>query len=130
MDTPDTLAVALLKAAATVPVLAAAVVQTGIKNVEHDGRRNSIQSSGRSASGAPYAITSDRPSRHGFAIGAEAGYEARGQGYLGHLLEYGGTIGAVHSAPHRDMNRALDAEEPRFLRFMQQVGLDAINKRR
>jgi hypothetical protein len=33
---------------------------------------------------------------------------------LGNLLEFGG--GGDHSPPHRDLGRALDAEEPRFER--------------
>jgi hypothetical protein len=46
-------------------------------------------------------------------VDAEIGYDKNTKpGRLGNLLEYGG--GGDHSPPHRDLGRALDAEEPRF----------------
>jgi hypothetical protein len=59
---------------------------------------------------APYAINYD-VNVDGATITAEIGYDKDlPGGSLGNLLEYG----SRNSAPHRDLGRALDAEETRF----------------
>jgi hypothetical protein len=54
-------------------------------------------------------------------VQAEIGYDKdkRG-GALGNLLEYGS---AATNPPHRDIGRALDAEEPRFIAAIEAIGV-------
>lgn len=95
------------------PVRAAAVVAKAAVNVKEEARRNAQVSSGKHAKDYPGTITYDLDAG---GLGAEIGPEKRGQGNLGHILEYGKvTYGGVHNPPHRDLGRALDAEEPRFV---------------
>jgi hypothetical protein len=109
VDTPDSLAADMLKAAAGAVAATRAVVQKGALNVKTEGRKNSAASSGTAAAGAPSTITYDTKVGR-TSIEAEIGYEKRGQGKLGNLLEYG----SRNNPPHRDLGRALDSEEPRF----------------
>jgi hypothetical protein len=98
----------LAKAALTAPVRAAAVVAKGALNVKEEARANAKVSSRVHAAKYPDTIT------YGLdpgGLGAEIGPERRGQGNLGPILEYG----SVHNQPHRDVGRAMDSEEPRFL---------------
>ena len=112
-DTPDSLAVDLLKAAAGAVVGARAVVKRGAQNVKDEARANVQKSAPVHNAGAYKAITYDEPSILGGRITSEVGYDRDiPAGRLGNLLEYGG--GGDHSPPHRDIGRATDAEEPRF----------------
>jgi hypothetical protein len=112
MDTPDTLAAALLKAAGLALPTATAVVTKGALNVKQEGRRSSAISSGKTAAGAPKTINFDVELKPPFAVEADIGYDKTGQGNFGAILEYGS--GQARNPPHRDLGRALDAEEQRF----------------
>lgn len=99
----------LAAAAATAPVQAAAVVAKGAINVKDEARRNATASSGTHAALYPATIGYDITAG---GLAAEIGPARRGQGNLGPILEYGVN---GHNPPHRDLGRALDSEEPRFL---------------
>lgn len=118
--TPDQFAAVLMNAAQRAPRETVDVVRRGLKNVKADARRNSIASSGFSARGAPYKIEYDGPHADGVTVYGDVGYKGEGQGNLGVLLEYGG--GGDASPPHRDLARALDVEEPRFVEAMADMG--------
>lgn len=109
------MAASLAAAAAAAPVEAAAVVAKGLLNVKDGARRNATASSGTHAKKYPGTITYG-PDPDG--LGGEVGPERRGQGHLGPILENG----SVHNPPHRDLGRALDAEEPRFLLEAARIG--------
>lgn len=112
MDTPQSLAADMLKAVAQVTAGATAVVAVGASNIKRDARANVQKSAPVQNAHAQYAITYDTKIA-GMSIEAEIGYDKDiGGGPLGNLLEYGG--GGDKSPPHRDLGRALDAEEPRF----------------
>jgi len=95
-------------AAAEAPVKCAALVAKGALNIKDEARKNAKASSGTHAAKYPSTITYGIDAG---GLGAEIGPERRGQGNLGPILENG----SVHNQPHRDLGRALDAEEPRFL---------------
>lgn len=123
--TPDEFARHLLGAAPKAARETVAVVRRGALNVKNEGRRNSQASSGWSARFAPATIGfGDVEVSDAGVISAEVGYEGGGQAKLGTLLEFGG--GADHSPPHRDLSRALEAEEPRFVKAMADVGERAL----
>lgn len=113
MDTPQTLAAAMLKAAAEAAVSARVVVQASAKTIRDEARKNVEKSAPVQNAHAQYAITYET----GFGktgVEAEIGYDKdKNGGALGNLLEYGG--GGDKSPPHRDLGRAFDAEEPRFI---------------
>ena len=106
------------QAAAAAPELARAVVAKGALNVKNDARRNAEASSGKHAAGYPATITYSEPVV-GPLVESEIGPEKRGQGNLGPILEYG----SVNNQPHRDLGRALDVEEPRFLAAAMEIAL-------
>lgn len=108
-------------AAAEMPVRAAAVVAKAAVNVKQEARKNAEASSGKHAKLYPGTITYGLEAG---GLGAEIGPEKRGQGNLGHILEYGKvTFGGVHNPPHRDLGRALDSEEPRFIAEAVKLGI-------
>lgn len=112
MDTPETLAADMLKAAGEAIVATRTVVQVGAFNVKRDARANVLKSAPIHNAGAAAAITYDT-TVHATSIDAEIGYDKdRKPGRMGNLLEYGG--GGDHSPPHRDLGRALDNEAPKF----------------
>ena len=116
MDTPYTLAAALVGSGAKAVVETRAIVQKGAQNVKTQGRNNALQSAPTRHAGAPHAITYDTKIQP-TTVEAEIGYDkSRPGGALGNLLEFGG--GKDHSPPHRDLARALEAEEPRFVTQM------------
>lgn len=95
-------------AAVEMPARAAAVVAKGLLNIKSDARRNAEQTSGAHAAKYPETIT------YGVDAGGlsgEVGPERKGQGNLGPILENG----SRNNPPHRDLGRALDSEEPRFI---------------
>lgn len=122
--TPDEFARHLMDAIPKVAREAALVVRRGALNVKNDARRNSIASSGFSARYAPQTIGFDDVKADGTTISAEVGYLGGGQAKLGVLLEFGG--GPDHSPPHRDLSRALEAEEPRFYQAMADAAKRAL----
>ena len=112
MDTPETLAAALVASAAKAIVETRAVVQKGALNIKTQAKANVAQSapvSGRAASQyINYDTTIGRTT-----IDAEIGYDKDHKAArLGNLLEFGG--GGDHSPPHRDLGRALESEAPRY----------------
>jgi len=110
MDTPDTLAADLLKAAGEAIVATRAVVQKGALNIKQGAKANVLKSAPINNAHAHHAITYDT-TVGATAIEAEIGYDRdkRG-GKLGNILEYG----TRNNPPHRDLGRALDAEEDAF----------------
>jgi hypothetical protein len=90
-----------------------AVVKKGAMNVKTDWRSNAAASSGRHARLYPATIDFDMKSD----LEAEIGPQKRGQGNLGHLLEYG----TATSGPHDDGKRAADKEEPRFEKELEKL---------
>lgn len=128
MDTPETLAADLVKAAATAAAAATKVVQVGAAKIKSEARRNSIASSGMSAAAAPHSIgykTEVKRTSIEAVIGyGEGALSANKQAALGTLLEFGG--GRDHSPPHRDLGRAMDVEEPRFLASMAEIGVTGL----
>lgn len=115
VDTPDTFAAALARAAAAATAVVTPVVKKAATNVKNEARRNSTISSGKSAARAPKTITYDIATAPAI-VGATIGYEARDQGLIGHILERGSDeYGSVHNPPHRDLGRALDREIPQFV---------------
>ncbi len=112
VDTPQTLAAALLASSAKAVAETRAIMQKGAQNIKTEGRNNALKSAPTRHARAPYAITYDTkvgPT----TVEAEIGYDKKlPGGALGNLLEFGG--GKDYSPPHRDLARALEAEEPRF----------------
>lgn len=110
MDTPQTLALALIKAGAGAIVEARAIVQKGALNVKKDWKANVLKSAPIHNAGAAQFINFDTKIG-ATTIEAEIGYDKTFRpAKLGNILEYG----SEHNPPHRDGGRALDAEEPRF----------------
>ena len=110
MDTPETLAADMLKAAAEAIVVTRAVVQKGALNIKNEAKANVQKSAPVHNAYAHHAITYDTEIRK-VSVDAEIGYDKdkRG-GSLGNILEFG----TRKNNPHRDLGRALDNEEQRF----------------
>jgi hypothetical protein len=110
VQSPESLARDLLKAAGEAGALVKAVVGKGAQNIKTQGRNNAIASAPIHNAHAPYAITYDTKFQ-GTSFMAEIGYDkGLPGGDLGNLLEYG----SRKNPPHRDLGRALDVETPRF----------------
>jgi len=104
--------------AARINAAVTGVVTKGALNVKNEARKNAQRSAGRHARRYPDSITYD-VTNAGHRISAEIGPDKnKPQGALGNLLEYGSS----KNPPHRDLSRALDAEEPRFVAAMGQLG--------
>lgn len=113
VDTPATLAAALLASGAKAVVETRAIVAKGALNVKNEARNNALTTAPTRHARAPYAITYDTKIQP-TTVEAEIGYDKnKPGGALGNLLEFGG--GKDHSPPHRDLARALESEEPSFL---------------
>jgi hypothetical protein len=112
MDTPDSLAADMLKAAAGAIVGTRGIVQKGSLNIKNEARKNVVQSAPVHNAHAASAITYDTEiDAKGLVTRGEIGYDkGRPGGALGNLLEYG----SRNNAPHRDLGRAFDSELPRF----------------
>jgi hypothetical protein len=112
MDTPNSLARDMLKAAAEAIVGARGIVQKGSLNIKNEARKNVAQSAPVHNAHAANAITYDTQiDAKGLVTRGEIGYDkGRPGGALGNLLEYG----SRNNAPHRDLGRAFDSELPRF----------------
>lgn len=110
MDTPETLAAAMLLAAAEAAVGTRAIVQKSALNIKNEAKRNVRESAPIHNAHAAEAITYDTKF-DGPSVMAEIGYDkGRRGGSLGNILEYG----SAHNPAHRDLGRAADNEEPRF----------------
>ena len=121
MDTPATFAVELLESAAKAVAATRVIVQVGAQHIKTEARNNVLQSAPTHNAHAAYAITYDTGIlRKATTIDAEIGYDkSKPGGALGNLLEYGG--GGDHSPPHRDLGRALDVEEPKFVDALEKM---------
>lgn len=112
VDTPETMAAALIESAAKAVLETRAIVQKGAMNVKTQAKANVLKTAPRRNANAHTAITYDTSIKP-TTVEAEIGYDKdRKPGRLGNLLEFGG--GGDHSPPHRDLGLALEAEEPRF----------------
>lgn len=112
MDTPNSLAADMLKAAGEAIVGTRAIVAKGSLNIKNDARANVLASAPVHNAHAAYAITYDTQIGR-TVVSGEIGYDKdRPGGSLGNLLEYGG--GGDRSPAHRDLGRAFDSELPRF----------------
>jgi hypothetical protein len=110
MDTPESLAADMLRAATEAIVATRAVVQKGALNIKTEAKANVLKSAPVHNAHAAQAITYDT-TIGASTVDAEIGYDKdRNGGSLGNLLEYG----SRKNSPHRDLGRALDAEDPRF----------------
>ncbi len=121
VDTPQTLAAALAASSAKAVAETRAIVQKGAQNIKTEAKANVLRSAPIHHANAANFITYDTGVlRNGTTVDAEIGYDKekgasagkKGPGAIGNLLEFGG--GKDHSPPHRDLARALEAEEPRF----------------
>lgn len=127
MDTPETLAAALVKAAIAAPVAAKAVVSKGSLNVKNDAKKNVLETAPVRNAGAHRAITYEVIARKTSILGVIGYDKDKPGGALGNILEYGG--GGDASPPHRDLGRALDEEEPRFLNALGDVAVAGLTGR-
>jgi hypothetical protein len=107
----------LLAAAVRVNREVEQIVTKGAQNVKTEAARNAQASSGRMAPHYPATINYDVTNR-GTRVEAEIGPTGGGQARLGSILEYG----SRNNPPHRDLGRAADTEEPRFISAMEQIG--------
>jgi hypothetical protein len=112
VQSPESLARDMLKAAGEAGAVVKAVVKKGAQNIKTEGRKNVAASAPIHNAHAQYAITYDTKFQ-GTSFMAEIGYDkGLPGGDLGNLLEYGGK--GDKSPPHRDLGRALDVETSRF----------------
>jgi hypothetical protein len=119
MDTPETMAAALLAAAARAVAETPAVVSLGALKIKDEWKASVARTAPVLNAGAAEFINYDMKVRPD-VISAEVGYDKRHKAArLGNLLEFGG--GGDHSPPHRDGAIALSAEEPRFLSAMNSL---------
>lgn len=111
--TPNQFAAVLLSVVQRTPREAVDVVRRGALNVKTVARRNVRQTAPVHHAHAYRDINFDVEAT-GVLVEAEIGYDdGPGKaGNLGNLLEFGG--GGDHSPPHRDLGRALDAEDTPF----------------
>lgn len=122
--TLDQFAAFLEAAAGRAPRETEKVVRKGADRVKIGARNNVRQTAPVHNAGAQKYITYDVTAR-GVVVDAEVGYEKRGGGNLGNLLEYGG--GGDHSPPHLDLSRAVDDEEPRLGEALLDMGEELLD---
>jgi hypothetical protein len=129
--TPDEFARHLVEAAPKAAREAAKVVRKGSLNVKNEARRNVRATAPVHHAHAAETITYDVDTAdltitgvigYDKEIGASAG--KKGPGAIGNLLEFGG--GGDHSPPHRDLARALESEEPRFVQALADAAEKAL----
>lgn len=124
--TPDQFAALLEGAAVKAAKQTVAVVNKGSLNVKNDAKRNVLQTAPVRNAHAHQAINYDVSAPGGGVVVGEIGYDKTDKrGRLGNLLEFGG--GGDHSPPHHDLSRALEAEEPRFVRALEDVAEDVLD---
>lgn len=106
--------------AATIDKNAANVVKKGALNIKNDWRAGAKGI--RHADYYPRSITYDvdeKPGQTSADIGPLDEGPGKGkQGFLGPILEFGG----AHNSPGNYMNHAVDAEEPRFVQAIGDIG--------
>jgi hypothetical protein len=110
----------LAKADADVIPRARDVVSKGALNVKEDWRER--WSGLKHAPSLQYAVTYDT-AEEGTRLSAEIGPDKdKRQGALGNLLEFG----SVNNAPHPAGSPALDVEQPRFEKAIEDLGLQLL----
>ena len=89
---------------------ASKVVKKGALEIKKAAQRSAKGAGGAHAKSAWLAIQFDMTTQDE----AEIGYNKRGQGKLGNLLEYG----SVNNPPHDDLGQALESEGPTVEKFL------------
>lgn len=98
------------------------VVAKGALNVKNDWRRRAKRTARDTSRAYPYSITYD-VAIGAHVVAAEVGPDkGKRQGPLGNLIEFG----SVNNPPTLDGQKALDAEEPKFLAAMQALAERAL----
>ncbi len=98
------------------------IVGFGSNSIKKDWRRRWRGLS--HAPALPYAISYDVKQR-GSTIEGEIGPDkSKPQGALGNLIEFG----SINNAPQPGGAPALQAEEPKFVKFMEDLGVKALDK--
>lgn len=123
MDTPDTLAADLLKAGAAAAVGARKVAQKGALNIKNEARKNHLTSAPVHHANAARTINYDTDfTRTGVA--AEIGYDraVAKAANIAWITEFG----TRKNPPQRNLGRALDNEESRFVQAIAEVGFGAL----
>lgn len=97
------------------------VVARGSLNIKNDAKGRAADI--RMAPHYARTISYDTEVR-GTTITAEIGPDKAkgGQAHLGHIFEYG----IPTTAPHPHLGPALDAETPKFERYVEQLGVDVL----
>jgi len=115
------LAADLERAAKIAPKEARKVVQRGLQNIKTDWRQR--WTGYAHAPRLPYSITYDTSISLGGRIEGEVGPDKdKPQGALGNLFEFG----SIKNAPIPGGMPALQAEQPKFEKAMEQLGLDSL----
>jgi hypothetical protein len=117
----DGLAASLDRAARVAPVEARKVVQVGAFNIKRDWR--AAWSGLAHAPSLANAVTYDTTLTASGATAEIGPDKSRPQGALGNLLEFG----SVNNAPRPGGAPALEAEQPRFERALEQIALNALD---
>lgn len=113
------LAADLRKAADTVEERGKRIVGQGCLQIKRDAQRTIRAASHRGyLPHYPRAISYDVTSGAGGIVGEVGPDRAKLQGGLGRILEFG----TINSAPIPHLNPALEAELPRFERFVAELG--------
>lgn len=117
--TPDQFAARLLSVVAKAPGETRDVTEQSARKVRDGARRNATAANPVHARGVVQHINYD-VDPPGVLVGGEVGYDKRGQGHLGAILEYAN--GGARNNPQRNLGRALDLEEKTFPGALQQMG--------
>lgn len=118
-QTPDEFAAELTAIAGRVASEVRDVVDDAGKSVRNASRRNAQAANPVHARGVDKFINYDVEAA-GTTIRAEIGYDKRGLGNLGAILEYAN--GGAQNSPQRNLGRAMDVEEPLFQRRLADIG--------
>lgn len=118
-QTPDQFAEHLMQSAVRLAKAAHEVVDDTATKVRNDARRNARAANPSHARKVPATINADVD-----RLAADIGYDDRGQGHLGVILEYG--HGQARNAPQRNLGRALDQHEGEFRRRLGEVAERAL----
>jgi hypothetical protein len=121
IETPDQFAAELLASVAKAPVEAAKVVKKAAQNIKDEGRANFLAGAPVHNAGAARTINYDEPALFGTRVESEVGFDrdVDRSANIAWLTEYGG--GGDHSPAHRDIGRAADNEEDRFVGSLQSM---------
>lgn len=118
--TPDQFAAILVGAIPKAAKATVDVVRKSSGNVKIGARKNVQMTAPIHNAHAQFDINYDVDTQGTWVVG-DIGYDTGPgkSGNLGNLLEHGG--GGDHSPPHRDLGRAMDVEEPRFIQALEDL---------